>query len=259
MAKALFPDIEILLRILKGELPDGVYADDLANDPDPNKRSYSSSELRAMASLFADLYENLQGVNNNKFITTVQPDGLSSWEKELFASSQDSSKPFEVRKQNLLAKIRANGGISMPAIDAIVHGILDPVGLPFEIIAYSGAADDLNTGGWILDESPLDQGTFLGFLDPIRGAGRDVGIVPLDCNLDYAAAGITAQDLLDIQATAYTYEVRIFGNASTDTLSLLDRTLTEQEPARSTHVLTNNAPLPIVPTYLGPGPWSFGL
>ena len=100
-----------------------------------------------------------------------------------------------------------------------------------------GAIDRKSTD--LLDFSILDVGTFLSFRDPLSGARRDM--TPLDCSLDYAAAGLTAQDLLDIQATAYTYEVRIYGHADTATLALLDKRLTESEPARSTHVLINDA------------------
>jgi len=247
VAKAFFPDVEQVLRILMDELPDGVYATDLANDPDTSKRSYSSSELRAAAMMFADLYSNLEQVNDDKFITTVTHEGLTPWEKELFAAAQDGSQPDSIRQQNLLAKIRANGGISLPAITAVVAGILTPVGLPFEIIAWDGPASDGTTGGWILDVSPLDQGTYLGLIDPLLGATREPGIVPLDCNLDYAAAGITQQEMQDIQKTAYTYEVKIYGHADANTLALLDKQLTELEPARSTHVITNDATPPIDP------------
>lgn len=253
MAAQIFPEVETLLKILLSELPEGVYADDLADDADPAKRSVSSSEMRAAAQMLSNLYDNLSDVNSDKFISTITIGGLPYWEKQLFTSAQDSSQSFDTRKANLLAKIRANGGISLPAIHDVVAGVLGSI--PFEIITYCGMADDGNTGGWVLDQSPLDEGTFLGLLDPIRGAGRDPGIVPLDCNLNFGAAGISAQDLLDIQATAYTYEVRVFGNASSATLSLLDKQLTALEPARSAHVITNNAPAPIDPNLIPANVW----
>lgn len=249
-----YPNVDEILLILKSELPDGVYADDLADDQNPAKRSYSSSELRAMAQMIANLYSGLNDTFADKFLTTVTHDGLTPWEKELFALPQDGNQSDLVRQQNLLAKLRASGGISLPAITAVAAGILTPAGLPFEILAWDGPASDGTTGGWILEESPLDQGTYLGLIDPLLGAGRDLGVVPLDCNLDYAAAGITQQEMEDIQKTAYTYEVKIYGNADAATLDLLDRQLTALEPARSTHVITNNATPPIDPdTLIGDG------
>ena len=99
------------------------------------------------------------------------------------------------------------------------------------------------------------MGTYLGLIDPILGAGRDVGIVPLDCELDYAAAGISQDEMQEIQESAYTYEVKIFGNASAETLALLNKRLTAAEPARSTHIITNNATPPIDPNSLSGDGW----
>lgn len=244
MSSQLFMNIEQVLDVLFAELPDGVYATDRADDPDPDKRSNSSAELRAMSSMIADLYFNLLDIDLNKAITTIQVDGLASWERDLFAAVQDSMLPFQVRQQRLLAKIRSFGGINFPTINSVVHGILDPVGLPFQILAYSGQSNGTVHGGWLLGFSGLGLDTYLGIEDPLLGTGLGAGQTPLDCDLDYAAAGLTAQDLANIQATAYTYEVQIYGNADVNTLALLDEQLTELEPARSTHVITNNATPP---------------
>jgi hypothetical protein len=240
MSAPIFPDIELTLDILMGELPEGVYAEDRADDPNVDRRSYSSSELRAAAQVVADLYGNLADIYADKFANTVTPEGISSWEHDLFDTAQDSSLPFSQRKQAVLAKVRAIGGISLPAIKAIVDGILTPLGLAFEILPFSGQSNGVDTGAWILESSLLGFGTYLAGIDPILGVPRDGILTPLDCSLDYAAAGLTHQQLLDIQSTAYTYEVRIFGNASASTLALLDKQLTSSEPARSTHVIMNN-------------------
>ena len=103
-----------------------------------------------------------------------------------------------------------------------------------------------DTGTWILGYSSLGQNTYLGTLDPLIGDRS--GFTPLDCSLDYAAAGITAGQLADIQKMAYSYEVRIYGNADAVTLALLDSDLTKYEPARSTHIILNNATPPAAPT-----------
>jgi hypothetical protein len=226
------------------DLPEGVYAEDRADNADLSQRSYSSSELRAHAQVYATLYSNLEDIYLNKFISTIQPDGLADWEKELFATTQDATLPFTTRQQNLLAKIRANGGISLPAIRAVVAAILTPQGLAFDILPYNGQYNGTAYGAWILEESQLGYDTYLAAQDPLIGAMQNPGQVPLDCSLNYAAAGITQQQLIDIQMTAYTYEVDIYGNADANTLALLDSQLTALEPARSTHVIRNNVTPP---------------
>lgn len=246
MSAQIFLTIDQVLDILLGELPDGVYANDRADDPDPVKRSYSSSELRAMATMIADLYSNLENISDNKTITTVETDGLTPWEKNLFATQQDPLAPFLDRQNALLAKKRYIGSLSLPAIASQVHAILDPLGLDFDILPYSGAYTGTKYGAWILGFSALGYDTYLAARDPLYGAQRDM--VPLDCNLDYAAAGITAQDLLDIQETAYKYELRIYGHADDDTLARLEYVLTQFEPARSTHRIVNDDPGPVPPT-----------
>lgn len=254
MANPIFPGVEQILDIIMGELPAGVFPEDRADSELDSRRSYSSAELRAHAQSIADLYGTMALTYQDKFITTATADGITAWEKQLFIESQNSALPIETRRQNLLSKYRASGGISLPAIQSVVDGILTPLGLPFEIIPYSGQSNGVVTGAWILDVSALDVGTFLSSLDPLRGAGRDPGIVPLDCDGDYAAAGLTLDEYRAIQETAYRYEVRIYGVASAETLALLNKQLTALEPARSDHTITNDAPTPMDPDVLDFGP-----
>jgi hypothetical protein len=233
MTKQYFPTVEEILSIILAELPAGVFAEDLADDPNENLRSYSSSELRAHAQLLADAYENLFDINRDKFITTATSQGLTKWEKGLFATAQDSSLTDEQRRQNLLAKLRSAGGINYPTIRNIVAGVLGS--LDFDILPYSGSYG----GAWILDESSLGLNTWLSKIDPLYG-------YLLDNALDYTSAGITQQMMIDMQEVAYTYEVRIYGNADASTLANLDSQLTQFEPARSTHIIRNNYVRPVI-------------
>lgn len=223
------------------ELPASVFPEDRADDPDPAKRSYSSAELRAHAMLLAWVYQNLEDVAADKSISTATATGLVNFEKEYFADAQDTSLTLAQRRQNLLAKYRSSGGISLQAITSIVDGILTPQGLSFAIIPWSGQNNGAFDGAWHLDQTPLGYGSYLSLRDPIYGEQKNQGDVGLDCSLNYQAANITQQDLLDIQQTAYTFEVAIYGNASAQTLSMLDAQLTMFEPARSTHFIRNNA------------------
>lgn len=247
MSQPIFLNITEVMQILLGELPQGVYASDFADLPNVNMRSYSSSEIRAHAQVYANIYSNLQDIYQNKFLSTVQPSAIGSWEKDLFVQVIDSSTPFETRKQNALTKYRATGGISYIYIYNLIFSILQPLGLDFTLATFCG----MPMGAWHLDVSPLDRDTFLAEQDPILGAVQT--FTPLDCSLDYAAAGLTLAQFRSIQATAYTYAVYIYGNADAMTLSTLDQVLTQAEPGGSTHIIINNSPLPIDPNILDLG------
>lgn len=250
MAGPKFLTEDEILQILKSELPDDLFAQDNANNPDPAKNSYSSSELRAAANAFANVYAGLQKRYNDKFITTATSSGLDDWANELFSSAQDSSLEVNQKRGNALAKLRASQGISYAGITALVSGVLDPLGIDFDVCTWSG----LNNGAWVLDESPLDLGTYLSQIDPIEG--MVAGNTALDCSGNYVAAGLTEEQYREIQQVAYTYEVRIYGTVDSVTLNLLDQLLTIAEGARSTHILQNNFPGSLSPdnnTYTGTG------
>jgi hypothetical protein len=240
----VYGNLEQLFDLIASELPEDMFSQDRANSPDPTKRSVTSSEVRDYATILNDLYTQLLQVSADKTASTASMAAIARWEKMLFAEPQDQSQPDLTRVNNVLAKIRALGGISYAVIYLIVSALFEGSGLTFQISPFSWAD---NEGTWVLDVSPLDVGTYLSSGDPILGTRRDSPYVPLDDNLDYVAAGLTLEQLLGIQATAYTYELRIFGTASATLLAILDRKLTEVEPARSTHVIRNNFPGPIAP------------
>lgn len=247
MSTQFFPNIEDVFDLLMSELPEGVYADDRSDDPDPEKRSYSSAELRAQAAMFAGIYENLRLVNNDKFASTVTLDGISRWEVDYFKDAQDSNISFSNRKIRLFTKLQSVGGISLPAMKKVIGSILDPEGLAWDILPYSGQNNGSINGAWIFEYSRIDLDTFLAKLDPIIGSQQSMGLTQLSCDLNWASAGITEQDLLDIQETAYKYEVRIFGNADAITLTILEKQLTAFEPARSSHYIRNNSTGAVLP------------
>lgn len=317
MAQPIFPGIEDIMTILLGEMPAGPYAQDRADNPNTMLRSISSSEIRAHAQVFANLYANLQDIDQNKFLTTVNPDEIGNWEQELFTTVVDTSQSFATRQQNALSKYRARGGLSYPYIYSIISSVLTPLGLTFDLVTYN-CFNSGTDGVWILDMSLLDVGTYLGLDDPLTGAVQNSPYI-LDCNAiinvtgtttngspiitavestsgigvgapivgagipsgttvlstttstitmsqnatisalsvaiqiqNYVLAGLTAQEYADIQTVAYTYEVRIYGNASAATLTTLDQLLTQNEKATVTHVIINNFPPPIPGPIPGP-------
>lgn len=221
--------------ILQGELPEGVYASDLAKAADPDKRSWVSSELRAWAKLAANAYDSLEAVYDDKFISYASEGGIARWEKDLLFYGGDGTLLLEERRAILLAKVRSRGGLSYPALNALVSGILAPLGFTWDIVTCAGGRG----GAWMIDtHCRLDQDTYLAYGDPLRGAVRGAA---LDCDLDFEAAGITAERLEGIQQAAFTYLVRITnGTLSDGVASFLDLLLTTFEPGRSTHQVVEN-------------------
>jgi hypothetical protein len=235
MSAPIFLNSLEFLDILIAELPDGVYPTDYADSEDVSKRSISSSELRAIALQLGTASDNLAAIYSDKFLSLAGGDGLTAYERDYFATTQDGSLSLDDRRANLISKLRATGGISLPAVKSVVESILGDI--PFDLLPYSGQGGG---GAWILGTSALGVSSWLGALDPLIGARSDNGLTPLDCNLAYAADGLSLDQLASIQRTAFTYEVRIYGAASDQTLMLLDQRLSQLEPARSTHIIRNN-------------------
>jgi hypothetical protein len=230
---AIFGDLEKLVDLFLAELPEGMFAEDRADHPDPSKRSISSSDIRAQMKLLADAYVNMARIYDDKFPHLIGLEAARRWEKMVFPDPVDASRPLNERITDITTKLRLIGGISFLTIQSLVDTILGAEGLDYEIVNWSG----LNGGAWLFEESLLDVDTYLTLTDPILG--KQVG-QELDCDLDYQAAGLTLDQLIGIQRTAYTYEVRIKGNATLAVIARLDRELTKFEPARSTHIITNN-------------------
>lgn len=234
-----FLDVEQILDAFFRQLPKDQFAQDRADDTNPVKRSFSSSDLRSQATVLAAAYANLNQIHDNKFITTTDELGLTRWEKDLFSETVDRSQPLAARRGNALGKFRAKGGIDYDTIKAILDPIFAAQGLDYDIVYWSG----FNGGAWILDVSLLDVDTYLSLYDPLVAAG--LGLV--DCNFPPLPPGISSQDLEDIQRTAYTWEIRIHGHASAEFMAQLDLLATQIEPARSTHYIYNDFPGPVAP------------
>jgi hypothetical protein len=228
-----FPTENQLFGVLQGELPPGLYSDDTANNENPANNAWTSSEVRAWALLFVDLYSSLLAIWNNKFVTLADASGIQRWEIMLFGAPQSATLTLTQRRNALLAQLQYQGGINYAIIYAATYALLNPLGFAFGIQTYNGARPG---SSWILNSSLLGLDTYLAPCDPIKGTGG----TPLNCSLDYEAAGITTAQLASIQSTAYTYVVKITGTATDATIAQLNTLLTKFEGASRTHQVVNN-------------------
>lgn len=227
-----FATTEQIFDLIASELPENMFSQDRADNPDYTKRSVSSAEIRAYAQLIEDLYTNLKAIYDDQTILTASETAIPRWEKMLFAESQDSGQSYQVRVSNLVSKIRANGGISFQVIYDILSGLFVGTGLAFDLVTLNGN----NGGAWILDESILDVSTYLSEIDPINYAN-------LGCDFSSYPPGVLEQ----VQRVAYTYQVRVYGHANDALIARINQVCTDFEPARSTHEILNDFPGPISP------------
>jgi hypothetical protein len=214
-------------------MPPGLYSADTAKNANTALNAWTSSEARAWAMLFTDAYASLLAIWNNKFVTLADASGIQRWEIMVFGSPQSATLSLTQRRNAVLAQLQYQGGINYAIIYAAVYALLNPLGFTFVIQTYNGAVPG---SAWILGTSLLGLDTYLAPCDPIKGTAG----TPLDCSLDYAAAGLTAAQLASIQQTAYTYAVKITGTATDATIAQLDTILTKLEGASRTHQIVNN-------------------
>lgn len=222
---------EQIYRVLQRELPEGVYPDG------PPSAFFSTADNDSIAGIAASGYQNLSVAYDNYF-PQLAVEKLSDWEIAVFGAVSSSLLTVLERQQRILEKLRAQLDISWGSILSQIQEIFDAAGLEFDLVTWCGSVG--GGGAWDLEFSQLDVDTYLSFMDPIRTAF-------LDCSLDYASIGLTADQLAAAQRTAYTYEVRVIGHADASFLADLDAILTAIEPARSTHYIYNDFPGPLDP------------
>lgn len=213
-------------RILQRELPEEVYADGAPAD------FFTTADMAAIAKTIETAYSNLERVYENYFPQTAD-EKIGDWEVEVFGQVSDDSLTLQQRRDRVIAKLLNRPGITPDDIRRAITGALPelaPTG--FELIEWG-----CEGGVWILDVSLLDVDTYLGGPSPSRAYGPDI------CDEDPAEFGITPAEWAIMQSQAYTYEVVILPGYTLDAagMTLLDRILTAAEPARSTHVITNEA------------------
>lgn len=227
----LYLSRETIYRIIQRELPEDCY-------PDGAPTGYfSTSDSYATAKVLETAYANLHRIYDNYFPNYAN-ERQADWEYTVFGYQLDSALTLLQRQQLVESKLRSQNTIRQSDLLAAIYTVIDQ-SIVVELLPWSGKFNGIRTGAWILGQSPLGYSTFLGGRSAIWGTQK--AHTPLDCSLNAAAAGITQQDVTDIQNTAYTYEVRIFANLTSAQLSAIDTALNSAEAARDRHVLINNA------------------
>jgi hypothetical protein len=220
-----------LYRILQRESPPNLYPDGQPS------QFFSTADQYSVASVLGDAYANQEEVYDNYF-PTVTVDNLPDFEFLYFGYNLDSTLTIDQRRVLLLNKIRTKRRTTPQDIIDVIYTIIDP-SIPVEILEWNGNFNGTRYGAWILGVSTLGIDTFLSGRAPIYGAQLDKA--PLDCDLDVAAAGITEEDLINIQDTAFTYTVNIGVTLDVQTLTMLDSALNAAEGASRRHFINASA------------------
>jgi len=262
----IFPPQDDLYRLFQRESPENAYADGVPG------AFFSTADNYANAKILATAYLNLQVVYNN-FFPAYADEKIADWEIAYFGMvADDSTLTLLQRQQRVIAKIRERKDLSLWTI---LTAILTGTGTAVD----TGVIDPWVGHEWLLDVSQLDTETFLGgitnfvtivtvgfvpagtpvqielmaddgwtldvsklSLDTYLGARRSL---PIELGAGFDFCNLPNNSLWNDQKTqAYTYVVRIFGyTLTTDQRTALDAFLTQNEPARSTHLIVDNLTL----------------
>lgn len=213
-----------IYRLLQRELPEDVYADGAPS------AFFTTADNWAFSHVVATAYTNQHRIYENYFPQTAD-ERIGDWEITAFNQLSPAGDTLPVRRARVVAKMRARPGITKA-------DMLRAVTATFPFLAPSGAEIiewGCSTGGWVLNESQLGIETFL------NGAMLVNAVGPGLCDADPADFGLTPEEWAIAQEEAYTFEVRVFDYVFNATeLAKLNAVLTAAEPARSTHVITDD-------------------
>lgn len=232
---AMFLDASKLYRAFQRELPEGVYADG------PPTAFFTTASAYAKAVQLETVYANLQRIYDNQFPQSAD-ERIYDWEKYAFGRFLEGSLTLQERRDLIVARFRLRPGITKQDMLDVVYSI---IGNDKEVrIITWGCGED---GGWELGESQLGVTTYLNgsrLVDVTSGIYPDAEI----CDLTAADLGMSQDDFDQMQETAYTYEVMIYGYTLTaDERTLIDSELTKREPARATHIITDGLDIADLP------------
>lgn len=217
----IFLTREQIYRVLQRELPPDTYPDGVPSG------FLSTAENDSVAGVLAVAYGNLSHIYDN-YVPQTATDKIPDFELMMFGKYADATLSDEERRQRIINKFRAIRSISKIGVSGSILAAVP--NLNFEIIEWGS-----ETGGWLIGLSQLGIETIL------NGERLVDAVGPGLCNADPADFGKTPEEWAEMQLEAYTYEVRIYGHIlSTAERAALEAALSQDEPARSTHVITDN-------------------
>lgn len=229
-------------RLIQRELPEGVYADG------PPSAFFTTADNDSIAKTVATAYANLSRIYENYFPQSTD-ERIDDWEVKVFGVVSDDGLTLAERRSRVLAKIRKKPSLALWEILTLVASRL-PEGVFVQVVNW-GCGDG---GSWILGKSKLGVDTILGWGNPslIQGDDLCAAVVGNGWRLGSSALGVDTrltgtyswQTISQVQAKAYTYEVRIFGYELTGLdYEKLVLELAAAEPARSGRLIRQNLSL----------------
>lgn len=241
---AKFLTTEQLYRLIQRELPEGVYPDG------PASAFYSTALANSKAQALASVYTNLQSIYNNYF-PQLTDDRIADWEIKVFGEVADSTLSLADRRARILAKLRHQPSIALWEILTLAASYV-PQGTYVQVVEWCHG----DGGPWILGKSKLSVDTNLGFGNKtiLSETGDDLCVFAISDGWRFGTSKLgsttklsgkySSQTITAVQSRAYTYEIRIFSYTITGNDFLkFGRDVTAFEPARSAHVIKQNANL----------------
>lgn len=220
---AYFPTVDQIYRIIQqASIP---YADP-SGDPE---KYYILAAKYAFCQNVKDAYDQLKYIDDNNFPQNVTDvDKILKWEFMEFGFTLSEDLTLQERIDRVLTKIRTRTNFTIPDLIELVKSVIGS-DKTVDIIEWN-----CEGGAWIIDVSELDFDTYL-------GGGSPQSLINFDCSKTAADYGITEDEFQAALTDAYTYEIRIYNYTLTDLeRSYIEKLVSENEPARSQHVITDN-------------------
>lgn len=214
-----------IYRLLQRELPEGVYPDG------PAFAYYSTADMDSLADVAATGYGNLERIYENYWPQSAD-ERITDWEITAFGFPLEASLTLAERRDRVITKLRAKKGITKGDMKDAVEAI---IGTDKEVVVVEWNCANEEFGTWQLGVSNIGYNTYLGNYNMLLVTGEGA------CDINPADYGLSEEVWAGMQRQAYTYEIKIFEYVlSSAERTAIDIALTEGEPARSAHVISDN-------------------
>jgi hypothetical protein len=218
---AIYLTADQLYRLFQRELPEGAYADG------EYPKWLTTSSVYAKAKTFKDTYDNMALIANNNFPQTAE-EKIDDWAVKTFGAKFAGGTTLSAQREAIIAKIRSQPDLTKWNLLTKIVSFLAPG-------TFAQIFFDCNVTPPVDSLVDVDFSDWCNFVQNLHwrlgvdrlGASTFLGIYPY-------------LDVVNRQAAAFMYKIRIFAPITDAVLNSIDLTASVAEPARSAHTIDTN-------------------